>query len=184
MNQSGLKLFDCSIATGETCVLAGTAQCGIGTCSKNGDTTCMGNILQTCQNGVLRNTDCTKTNSVCAVTNIGPISISHCRGSGASCTQSDSSKGLRCDGNKVVYCYDGQEAEVDCSQYHLSCIPNANASGNFGCAQGSECDPSNFNETCTGSVFTFCNAGKIDTFDCVGHGYASCDAANNGGCVD
>jgi hypothetical protein len=177
---SATTTFDCSI-DGEMCIASnGQLGCGLGTCTGE---MCMGDVHVQCNNGIMRHQDCSKYNATCASTNIGPINLFHCRGKGPGCTQTDSTKGLRCDGNSAIFCFDGQEAKVDCGSVGQSCFPNVRSSGSFGCGLGSDCDPNNYPDSCTGGVLTFCNNGKIDTYDCTGHGFSGCNVNNSGGCV-
>jgi hypothetical protein len=178
--QNGTTKFDCNI-DGEMCVVSnGNLGCGVGTCT--GDM-CMGDIHVQCNNGITRNQDCSKYDSTCAVTNLGPVSFYHCRGKGPACTQSDPNKGIRCEGATAIFCYDGQEAKVDCGSYGQGCFPNIRQSGAFGCGLGGDCDPGTFKDSCAGGVLTFCNNGKIDTYNCTGNGFSSCNVNNQGGCA-
>jgi hypothetical protein len=176
----GTTTFDCNI-DGEMCVVFnGNLGCGIGTCTGE---MCIGDIYQNCTAGIMRHQDCSKYNATCAASNIGPATFYHCRGKGPACAQSDSTKGIRCEGNTAIYCFDGQEAQVSCGPLGQSCFPNVRASGAFGCGLGSDCDPSTYPDSCMNGVLTFCNNGKIDTYDCTGKGFSGCNVANSGGCV-
>jgi hypothetical protein len=177
----GTASYDCTI-NGEMCVAASNnLGCGIGTCSRDGGT-CMGDLLQNCSGGILSNLDCSHFYATCVTTG-----FAHCRGKGPGCQQPNPlnafGDGIRCDGNTLVVCLDGQEASYDCGKIGTSCFANANQSGNFGCSQGADCNPNNYTETCTGGTLTFCNDGKVDTYNCTAHGYSACNASNNHGCV-
>jgi hypothetical protein len=172
--------FDCA-TYGQMCVSGKqNVACGIGTCTGL-SANCSGAVLQTCDgNGVLNALDCSALNSTCAVT----IGIGHCRGTGPSCQTGlgNSNNSLRCDGeNKIVYCFDGQEAEFDCSTIQTKCFANAKGH-NADCALGNACDPGSYSPTCSGTKLTFCNNGRVDTFDCAGGGWTGCDPDNGGRC--
>jgi hypothetical protein len=172
--------FDCSFY-GETCVSGkNEVACGLGTCS-GGGATCMQDELQTCDtNGVTHQFDCAAFGATCV-----PGALAHCRGKSPNvCTGplfgiGDNS--LRCDGNTLVNCFDGQEANFDCGQVQLNCVANANGA-HAACALGNECNPATAAVTCTGTVLHFCNNGKNDTFDCAKGGWTTCDPSNGGRC--
>ncbi len=157
---------DCS-DFGETCV---AGSCGLATCMPQ-LSTCAGDRLQSCDSGILHQLDCTQFSSQCTATG-GP----HCRGTGDPCAGSlmNPMRGIRCDGSTLVYCFDGQEAKLDCAAAHLACLPNAHGDP-FACALGNECTTTGFTSTCAASRLTFCNDGKITTIDCVAAGFKICD---------
>jgi hypothetical protein len=171
--------FDCTFYA-EMC-LSGkqNVACGAGTCS-GGGTSCTGTQLQTCDaNGIYHLTDCAALDSTCVGTG-----IARCRGTGATCTGPAFGLGdnsLRCDGDKVVYCFDSQEASLDCGTLQSHCFANAKGS-KAACALGNACDPSNFQTVCMGTKLTFCNNGKMDTYDCASGGWNACKPDNGGSC--
>jgi hypothetical protein len=178
--QLGTQQFDC-MTYGELCVSnMGAISCGLGTCNVPTAPTCAGTALQTCDmNGILHQLDCAIFDSVCVTTG-----IAHCRGKGAACTTmiTDPFRGIRCDGTKLVRCLDGQEAPFDCAGMQTGCF--ANAKGNpFDCALGNECNPMTFSSTCAGSKLSFCNNGKLATYDCAAVGYKGCDPSMGGRCT-
>jgi hypothetical protein len=174
---NGQSVFDCStLGRDYTCVAAnGTVGCGTASCGGGSATQCSGNFLQSCVDGIMHQIDCSHFSSTCVTT----VGISHCRGSGASCSPQNTGDNplasIRCEGSTLVTCSDGQEARYDCKNLGLSCLPGY---GNaiYDCRAGSECDPANFTATCSGNVLRFCNLGKIDSFNCGGAGFVSCDA--------
>jgi hypothetical protein len=139
-----------------------------------------GVFVQRCKDGIVERTDCSRTASTCNPS--GPLGA-HCRGNGQACTApSLTNDTLRCDGNTLVTCADGQEAKFDCGSILLSCFTNPNGTG-FGCFAGNACAPDQFLATCAGTKLTFCNKGKVDTIDCASAGFKSCDPGQGGRCV-
>jgi hypothetical protein len=169
--------FDCAVY-GEMC-LNGTnrPECGAGTCAAQG-ASCNGTQVQTCNNnGVYKLFDCGELGAAC-----NPTIIAHCRGLGAACTApSANDTSLRCDGDTLVSCLDGQEGSLDCGKLGVHCLPNAKGD-HFACALGNACDPANYQATCSGTTLSFCNDGRVDTFDCAAGGFTMCNAANGGRC--
>ncbi len=181
---NGMQTFDCS-AFGQMCVAQnGNVDCGYGTCS-GGSGTCVGpdgvssgNLVQTCENGILHRADCTKLSATC-----NPSGTAHCRGNGVACSSpSLFNDTLRCDGNVVVHCLDGQEGREDCSVRNLGCFPRPNGAAGFGCFAGNDCDPNNYPASCVGTKLTFCNNGKIATADCGAAGFTTCNPNGGGSC--
>jgi hypothetical protein len=173
--------FDCSFY-GEMCLQGKqTVQCGTGTCSVAGSTSCMANLLNTCDgNNLYHTTDC----SIIGATCIPGMLASHCRGTGAACQGPTLGLGdatIRCDGDKLVSCADGQEAEFDCTKVMNHCFVNAKGQ-HAACALGADCDPGNYQTVCMGTKLTFCNNGKVDTFDCASGGWSTCKPDNGGSC--
>jgi hypothetical protein len=175
----GTQLFDCAQA-GQTCVTNGAhTDCGYGTCGGlsascvNPDGNAGGNLVQTCDNGIIERTDCTKLDASC-----NPSGVAHCRGNGPACSGNDA---LRCDGDTLVGCLDGQEGRTDCTKYSLHCLAKKDGSG-FACLAGTECDP-NQAPTCMGTKLQFCNQGKSQTFDCASAGFSTCNPNNGGSCA-
>lgn len=180
---NGQSVFDCStLGAGYTCLAAnGAVACGTATCGGGNPTQCMGNIIQGCKNGIFEQVDCATFSSTCVTAGLE----AHCRGSGASCstnaTANNPAAAIRCDGSVLVTCSDGQEARYDCGRQNLGCFPNPGGNGGFDCYAGSDCDSTTFTSTCSGNTLTFCNKGKIDTFNCGSNGFTGCDA-NAGTC--
>ena len=146
------------------------------TCGGGNPTQCMGNIIQGCKDGIFEQVDCATFSSTCVTAGLE----AHCRGSGASCstnaTANNPAAAIRCDGSVLVTCSDGQEARYDCGRQNLGCFPNPGGNGGFDCYAGSDCDSTTFTSTCSGNTLTFCNKGKIDTFNCGFNGFTGCDA--------
>ncbi|HEX4457595.1 MAG TPA: hypothetical protein VIA18_06475 [Polyangia bacterium] len=179
---NGMRQFDCG-AAGEKCITSnGTTDCGTGTCSPIG-ATCDKDILTTCDaNGIQQTTDCSKIDSTCVVS----AGVAHCRGKGTTCTApSVLVNELRCDGKVLVSCLDGQEARQDCGEFNLGCFPTPAGVtiSSFVCALGSDCNAASDSATCEGNVLHYCNNGRLDTFNCGGHGFTGCDATNGGRCT-
>ncbi len=178
----GTRRFDCASANLSCIANGATLDCGTASCSGL-NASCSGNDLLYCQgDGVQRRYPCSESNATCVTTGIAP----HCRGTGAACSQQSGNPlqppPIRCDGTKVVFCVDGQEAPFDCGPYGLGCFANAN-DADFGCAFGNACDD-DYNATCDANAkLTFCNGGNVDVFDCKGAGYSSCSPNDGGACI-
>jgi len=171
--------FDCAFY-GETCLSGrNNVACGAGTCSP-GAGSCMGTSLQSCDsNGVYHVTSCAEIGSTCVTSG-----TAHCRGTGAACqgpVLGFGDNSLRCDGDKLINCFDGQEAAFDCTRLQLHCFPNAKGN-HAACALGNQCDPGNAMTVCNGTVLSFCNNGKPDTYDCASGGWSRCIPDNGGSC--
>jgi hypothetical protein len=176
--QPGTTKIDCS-EIGQMCVVSGTnAGCGQGSCA-GAPPSCVGTKVQTCDNGIVRHLDCAQISATCVTT-----LAAHCRGTGAACQGQafNPFTPLRCDGNLLVGCADGQEAKLDCGTLGTKCV-SGYAGQNFACALGNACNPSQFSATCTGNVLNYCNFGVLATFDCAAAGFSRCDPANGGRCV-
>jgi hypothetical protein len=180
----GIQLYDCS-SVGETCVTNnGNTDCGYGTCSP-GASTCVtpdgtagGNLVQSCNGGILQRQDCGRFDASCNPSGI----TAHCRGNGAACSKGPvGDTSLRCDGSVLVTCGDGQEARYDCGKDNLGCFSGVGGNA-FGCAAGNACDPNNYSATCVGTKLTFCNKGLVQSADCGGAGFATCNPNGGGSC--
>jgi hypothetical protein len=122
--------------------------------------------------------DCTAVGAAC-----NPSLVPHCRGTGAACTASSvDDTSLRCDGDVLVSCMDGQEAALDCARLNAHCFVNAKGA-HAACALGTACDPNTYGPTCNGTVLTFCNDGTVDTYDCAQGGFISCNPLFGGSCL-
>lgn len=177
----GTRRFDCA-SVGLSCIANGnTLDCGTASCSGL-NASCSGNDLIYCDgSGVQKKYPCGDYKATCITQGIVP----HCRGTGPACSQTSNNPfnppTIRCDGTKIVYCVDGQEAYLDCGTYGLGCFSDGD--NGYQCAFGAECDQG-YDATCAADgKLTFCNGGKVDTFDCKGAGYASCDPDEGGRCV-
>jgi hypothetical protein len=173
---SGTIQFDCG-AYGQMCVANNNRiDCGFGSCSGL-SAQCVGNVLQTCDGSIVHQVDCSQYSAVCVSSG-----IPSCRGVGAACDKGQANGSIRCDGNTLVICADGQEARFSCGSIEEGCFPNADGTG-FGCAAGGDCTPTSFSPTCTGTTLHFCNNGKSDTLDCASIGFHGCSADNGGKCT-
>ncbi|HEX2872007.1 MAG TPA: hypothetical protein VHP33_12140 [Polyangiaceae bacterium] len=120
-----------------------------------------------------------------------------CTGGGAACTaQSSSSKelvdlvGTACSGATLTACVSGSKAEVDCTTYgpEFTC---QSRDGSFFCGLAAECVPAdNYAAaqpaTCDGNLLSFCNAGRLETLDCLALGFSGCEvnsSMNRYGCT-
>ena len=102
-----------------------------------------------------------------------------CTGVGTDCSgennvyYSINTHGTSCQDDTMVTCQGGKEAEVSCpcfGQNHACQLVNGEAF----CGVASECDPATFSKTCNGTSVVFCNAGKIESLDCVDLGFTEC----------
>lgn len=180
-NMMGQRRYDCSNG-GLQCIANGaTIECGSASCSGL-NASCNGTKLDYCPgNGVETQLDCSNFSGTC-----NTATVAHCRGTGATCSQTSINPfdppRIRCQGKQVVFCLDGQEGFLDCGRFGLGCFPNINGH-DFDCGVGGECD-TNYNATCANDgTLTYCNAGKVDTFNCKGQGYTSCSPDGGGRCV-
>jgi hypothetical protein len=172
--------FDCSFY-GEMCLSNNNnVACGTGTCSAGPDS-CSGNNLQTCDgNGFYHVRDCSQFGATCNTSGLG----GHCRGTGAACQGPAFGIGdnsLRCDGDKLINCFDGQEAAFDCGTLQTHCFANVK-NVKAACALGNECNPLTDMTVCSGTKLSFCNNGKRDTYDCASGGWTTCNPDNGGSC--
>ena len=184
----GVRTFDCA-AYGQICVtVGGSADCGAGTCMPasgscvTADGSPGGNFLEACYGaGTTKRRDCGVLDATC---NTSGSLGAHCRGNGPACAApSAGDDTLGCDGAVLLHCLDGQQAREDCGRYKLGCFAKPTGVG-YGCFAGGECDPYNSSATCAGEVLTFCNDGKLQTFDCGAAGFASCVPGNGGSCAN
>lgn len=184
----GERTFDCA-AYGLLCIgKGGSADCGVAGCMPDAgacvtaDNMPGGNFVTGCYGqGTLKLRDCGRLAATCVPA--GLTSPAHCRGNGATCTAppggADDTVG--CDGNVLLHCLDGQEGREDCGQYGLGCFPRLSGGG-YACLAGVDCDPYATSPTCAGKALTFCNNGKMQTFDCGAAGFATCNPNNGGSC--
>jgi hypothetical protein len=152
------------------------AWCGLGTC--DAAPRCEGNTLFAChtQGNVLTSEDCTTMGKVCGKT---PAGTTGCVGKVACDSLSD----MRCEGSVRVSCDDGTESRRDCAELgadwtcaitkgeswtSMSCVPVAKE-----CTIGKD-------ETCSGSVIGYCQAGHPATYDCKSAGFSGCTTTTRG----
>jgi hypothetical protein len=87
----------------------------------------------------------------------------------------------RCDGAVLVSCRQGKEARLDCKNLapEYTCGQDARIDGMNCVAAANECLPDH-DESCTGSVISFCSLGEIRELDCLAQGMSGCSSANAG----
>jgi hypothetical protein len=137
--------------------------------------------------GVFRGPDCASLGLSC--------SAGSCIGSGAACTPGSFPRegyvfydGVRCDGDALITCANGNEHRLACSSVAegFSCHT---LNGTSFCGLAAECVPAEPgagngpDATCEGNNVVFCNAGRIDRIDCTSLGFERCDATNSYGCL-
>jgi hypothetical protein len=177
-NNNGTRRFDCgTLGNGAMCVVEnGRADCGFGSCAlRLPNPTCEGDVKVTCD-GIVHREDCALKDSTC----IPGALAANCRGKGAPCSGNGP---LRCEGDTLVNCSDGQEARDNCATRNLGCFANASQSGNPGCALGDGCNPLQYPAQCTNLTLKFCNQGKVQTLDCGAYGFNGCSVDNGGRCT-
>lgn len=153
----------------------GNAGCGFGDCdaSQEGLTYCVGaQYVATCTQGrYVPSLDCNTFGATCA----GAPGSGACVASGGpSCITGATS----CQGHDLVQCMGGQPGRVDCSQAYgqgFACFTDL--LGDPTCAEDSACDPTTWMDSCNpDSTLSFCNAGFVDSYDCVGNAWGGCSA--------
>jgi hypothetical protein len=152
---------------------SGNAGCGFGDCNsgQEGLSYCVGtNYVATCTQGrYVPSLDCNTFGATCAG---GPGSAACVASGGQSCTTGVAS----CDGHDLVECMGGQPGSVDCSQAYghgFACFTDP--AGTPTCAQDTACDPATSVDVCNpDSSLTFCNAGTLDDYDCLGNAWGGC----------
>jgi hypothetical protein len=120
-----------------------------------------------------------------------------CTGGGTACTEQSSSQnelvdlvGTACAGATLTACVAGSSAEVDCATYGpgFTC---QSLDGSFFCGLAAECVPAdNYASaqpaSCDGNQLRFCNAGRLETIDCLALGFSGCEvdsSVNRYGCT-
>jgi hypothetical protein len=158
---------------GTMCVTTATdgAFCGFGSCNSSFVDRCVGNQVEACDVSVVYRQDCASYGDVCGTVN-GMVE----------CTSAVPCTGGGCQGD-VLVCYTaggGVQSQTDCSLGGLRCLPNA--SGSDTCILGTDCDTVTYAPSCSGATLTYCNSGKVLTFDCAAAGFSGCDASGGGAC--
>jgi hypothetical protein len=158
---------------GETCFLsAGTADCALGKgCPGPG---CVGPVLTFCRpSNTMRdfytNQDCNLLGMQCA---IGPDNNIGCSTDDKAIrSRSDFVLGAECKGTKKVTTSETYFGEIDCAALGATCTASGTAAI---CAfPTDECSPFGAaSETCSGTTFHGCVAGKKSSFDCATIGKA------------
>ena len=181
--QDGVRSeLDCSTyfeLPGQTCILGNFGpECGGGTCDQEGSS-CDSDVGLVCDvdRGVLERHDCTRFGWTC----VDEAGMARCSdGTEVACADGDAP---RCEGASLVRCSGGYELALDCdlvvdgrSCYQVGDSPAF-------CGFGDECDPltAKGQETCDGSVITFCAGGAVQSADCAELGFTSCMESIGGG---
>jgi len=169
---------DCSrdlLMEGSTCLVGNFGpECGGRLCSGEG-VTCEGTRLHSCDvdRGVTEVFDCARFGLTCVEPTAG---LARCT-DGTSVACQDGSP-ARCDGARMVSCEGGFEVSLDCAFLveGLTC-QTWPGSGRVYCGYGTACDPvfAKGEETCDGTVMTYCAAGEIATLDCTDFGFSICE---------
>jgi hypothetical protein len=175
---NGTRRFDCgTLGNGAMCVVNnGRAECGYGSCAISIPAShCEGDVIVGCT-GVVTKSDCSLQDSTC----IPGALAANCRGKGAPCQGNGA---LRCEGQTLVSCVDGQEARDNCTTRNLSCYDHANQGNTPACALGDSCNPLQYSAQCSNLVLKFCNQGKVQTIDCGAYGFNGCSVDMGGRCT-
>jgi len=124
-----------------------------------------------------------------------------CTGDGDACVTDYTQQGdpeqvvfqaTACDGDTLVACENEHVARIDCTTEGPGFSCQDVGSKSF-CGLASECEPADdglngeFEASCSGSVLTFCNAGRIEALDCTTLGFESCEiepGVGHYGCFD
>ena len=115
-------------------------------------------------------------------------SLGQCVGRGATCNNQTYSQpesvvfeGTSCSGDTMTACVNGHVTTVNCSTLGPGFGCQALGTQYF-CGLASECAPAdNYSASnthpasCTGSILTYCNAGRLEHIDCTTLGFSGCD---------
>jgi hypothetical protein len=152
------------------------------TCSAAGE-------LRFCDDDFMRQAPCQSLGFSCVA--------GKCTGGGAACAEQSSGQaelvdlvGTACAGATLTACVGGGTAEVDCATYGPGFTCQA-LDGSFFCGLAAECVPAdNYASaqpaSCDGNQLTFCNAGRLETIDCLALGFSGCEvdsSMNRYGCT-
>ncbi len=94
-----------------------------------------------------------------------------CVGTGGMC---NTTGGIRCDGNNLVFCTDHQQATIDCAASGHVC---GTVAGQPACTTGAAetaCTGAGLTSMCNGSVLTLCDDGNAYRYTCGQDGMACC----------
>jgi hypothetical protein len=166
--------FGLSCDPAANCVAEAAAPCDgsePATCSADGE-------LLFCDDGFMRRAPCQSIGFSCV--------DGECTGGGAACPEQSSGQeeavdlvGTACSGSTLTACVSGSKAGVDCATYGpgFSC---QSRDGKFFCGLAAECVPANNYAsaqpaTCDGNLLSFCNAGRLETLDCLALGFSGCE---------
>lgn len=167
--------FDQQHFGGPLCVknAAASALCGFTTCEADGGMAafCQGNTLVYCTNGVLQRTDCSALGGKCDAS-AGQCSQT-CSGGAYACMGTQLVK--ECTGGGTLPLYDcaartGWTCRVPPDSITFGCVPPEH-----------ECEWGVYQAKCAdASRISFCNDGKIDTYDCKDSGASKCVTSDVG----
>jgi hypothetical protein len=178
----GIKLsMDCS-RFGLTCdpdasCLEGEAEPCEGEGEDPGTCTADGNV-RFCDDGFMREAPCESLGFRC--------DAGRCTGTGAACTQDlghdsevSAPVGTGCDGDVLIGCLNGKITSQDCSEEGPGFTCQA-LEDSFFCGLSAECLPSYDSSiaapsSCSGTVLSFCTAGKLEQLDCTELGFSGCN---------
>jgi hypothetical protein len=111
-----------------------------------------------------------------------------CVGRGTTCTNQTYGdfdgveyEGVSCSGSQLTACVGGRTTTVDCATLGPGFTCQSSGSASF-CGLASECMPANNSShsssnptSCSGTVLTFCNAGRLEHIDCTSLGFTGCE---------
>ncbi len=163
---------------GQTCVVGNFGpECGAGTCDQE-EVRCDGDAVLTCDvdRGVFERGDCQRLCLSC----VEEGDAARCS-DGTAVTCADEPPG--CDGDSLVRCSGGYQVAMNCGYVvdGRSCFQTSET-GAF-CGFGDACEPltAKGEETCAGTLITFCAAGAIESVDCAELGFSGCRESLGGG---
>lgn len=145
------------------------------TCSADGE-------LLFCDDDFMRKAPCQSLGFSCVA--------GKCTGGGAACAEQSFAEdelvdvaGTACAGATMTACVAGKTAEVDCASYGPGFRCQAR-DGSFFCGLAAECVPAdNYASaqpaSCDGNQLSFCNAGRLETIDCLALGFSGCEVASS-----
>jgi len=166
-----LGVRDCPRGGEQCAVREGEALCTLGPCPadmKEAAPTCSasGTRILRCEKGRIASLDCSAFGLRCVTTSDGP----GCATTGAPCT----GKGVRCDGDAAVGCYNGRETRVDCGAAGLVC--SGGRSTAFGACAPADGDGGGCEGVtrCEGANIAYCLGKKPRSYFCKALGFARC----------
>jgi hypothetical protein len=202
---SQASFIDCA-ESGHICVDdRGEAACGLGRCEFYGSLPecTSADVLTLCHpSGALIQLDCRYQSnylhlgpvaSHSETCGMGPEGVAACMGGGEECATGQFDDYCEgdiqvscyatgqfddyCEGDIQVSCYGGRVSRVDCSEVYPGTTCVSNDAGRTSCdIAAGECDLT-MDEECNDGIITYCKSGRIDTMDCIEHGFAGCDTS-------
>lgn len=163
---------------GQTCVVGNFGpECGAGTCDQE-ESSCDQDAVLACDvdRGVIERGDCARFGLSCDVDD-GTARCSD--GTATPCADDPP----RCDGDSLARCSGGYQVAFDCGfVIDARGCHQTTETGAF-CGFGDACEPltAKGEETCDGTVITFCAAGAIESVDCADLGFTGCRESLGGG---